>query len=204
MTRGWTEHSGRALELAMENVDTDQIIPARFMSTPRSEGYAKYLFHDLRRDADGALLSTFPLNDHADATILITQRNFGTGSSREAAVYALAAAGIRVIIAPSFGDIFAGNAVNNGVLPATVNEADIDALTASMAGQNADLIVSLETLTISCNSVRVPFALSDTWSLKLKNGWDDIDLTLQHTPEIQRFKEVRREEHPRAWPDVAR
>ncbi|MCV6594783.1 MAG: 3-isopropylmalate dehydratase small subunit, partial [Silicimonas sp.] len=119
---GWTTHSGAALALDRENVDTDQLIPARFMSTPRADGYGDFLLHDLRRDGEGEPVSDFPLNRHPKASILVTGRNFGSGSSREAAVYALIDFGIRVVVAPSFGDIFASNAVNNGLLPARVED----------------------------------------------------------------------------------
>ena len=110
---GWSTHTGTAVYLPRDNVDTDQLIPARFMSTPRSEGYGKFLLHDLRRDDRGDLDPDFPLNSHPDASVLIAGANFGSGSSREAAVYALVDAGFRAVIAPSFGDIFASNAVNN-------------------------------------------------------------------------------------------
>ena len=117
---GWREHEGMAVGLPTENIDTDQLIPARFMSTPRSEGYGDFLLHDVRGgDPD------FPLNHHPTTTVLVTRRNFGSGSSREAAVYALVDYGIRAVIAPSFGDIFAGNAVNNGLLAAALPEEDV-------------------------------------------------------------------------------
>ncbi len=118
---GWTKHSGTAVALDLESVDTDQLIPARFMSTPRSEGYGRFLLHDIRNDADGAPIADFPLKRIPGASVLVTRRNFGSGSSREAAVYALVDFGIRVVIAPSFGDIFAANAVNNGLLPAQIS-----------------------------------------------------------------------------------
>ena len=120
---GWTRHEGLAVGLPRENVDTDQLIPARFMATPRSEGYGRFLLHDLRGDG-------FPLDaPEADgASVLVARRNFGSGSSREAAVYALVDAGFRAVIAPSFGDIFAGNAVNNGLLPAVAAAGEVEAL----------------------------------------------------------------------------
>ena len=114
---GWIRHEGMAAGLPLESIDTDQLIPARFMSAPRSEGYGKFLLHDMRYDAEGNPRD-FPMSP--DASILVTRRNFGSGSSREAAVYALVDFGIRVVVAPSFGDIFASNAVNNGLLPARV------------------------------------------------------------------------------------
>ena len=108
--------SARACPFPYANVDTDQLIPARFMRRPRTEGYGPFLLHDLRRRADGELDPDFPVNAeaYAGAEILVARRNFGCGSSREAAVYALADFGFRAVIAPSFGDIFSSSAVKNG------------------------------------------------------------------------------------------
>src|SRR6202008_1868795 len=109
----------KACPLLLANVDTHQILPARFLKLPRSSELGRALFHDLRRDAHGNERQDFPLNRPIwrDARVLIAGRNFGGGSSREAAVYALYEAGIRCVVAPSFGDIFAQNAVKNGLLP---------------------------------------------------------------------------------------
>ncbi len=196
-TKGWTVHQGRAAALPIENIDTDQIIPARFMSAPRASGYGRFLLHDLRRDGD-ALRPDFPLNHTAaqGASILITRRNFGGGSSREAAVYALVDAGFRVVIAPSFGDIFAGNAVNNGLLPARVSEAQAEALLASCP---ATLTVDLDSLSI-VGADSTPFALDPVWRQKLINGWDDIDLTASHGAAITAFAARRRRAAPWVWP----
>jgi hypothetical protein len=110
-----TRVAGAGCPLGLASVDTDQLIPARFMKRPRSEGYGGYLLHDLRRDEAGAENPDFPLNRPGwrEAPILVARRNFGSGSSREAAVYALADHGVRVVLAPTFGDIFASNAVKN-------------------------------------------------------------------------------------------
>ena len=191
---GWTRHEGRAVHLAQDNVDTDQIIPARFMSTPRSEGYADYLMHDLRRDDDGALREDFALNATPEASILLAGRNFGSGSSREAAVYALVDAGFRVVIAESFGDIFAANAVNNGLLPAVLPEKDIARLAAA-----PDLAVDLDSLEVTTGAESIGFDLDARWREKLMQGWDDIDLTLQHREAIAAFRADRRQ-IPGAWP----
>lgn len=195
---GWTTHEGRAVALPLENVDTDQIIPARFMSAPRASGYGRFLLHDLRRDGD-VLRPDFPLNQPAadGASLLVTRRNFGGGSSREAAVYALVDAGYRAVIAPGFGDIFAGNAVNNGLLPARVSEADAEAL---MALCPAAMTVDLERLTISGAGLSVAFTLDPVWRQKLINGWDDIDLTASHAQAIADFAVRRRASAPWVWP----
>ena len=188
---GWNTCEGRAVYLPQENVDTDQLIPARFMSTPRSQGYGDYLLHDLRRDADGALLPDFPLNASPDASILLAGRNFGTGSSREAAVYALVDAGFRAVIAPGFGDIFASNAVNNGLLPARLGTAQIKKLVAALAEKQAKIRIDLTTCEIVAETLTVQFGLDDMWRTKLIKGWDDIDLTLQHAGEIARYRAER-------------
>ena len=182
---GWTTHSGTTVALDRDNIDTDQLIPARFMSTPRSEGYGQFLLYDLRFDTDGIEKDDFPLNRSPDASILIAGRNFGSGSSREAAVYALVDFGIQVVIAPSFGDIFASNAVNNGLLPARVDASDMAALTAAAGGTAT---VSLEYLTITRGRHTVPFDIDPIWREKLINGWDDIDLTRKHAEAIAAFR----------------
>ena len=122
----------KAIVLPQANIDTDQLIPARFLKRPRAEGYGHLLLHDMRRDSSGAPRDN-PL-DHpirAGAALLIARRNFGCGSSREGAVYALADFGIRCVAAPSFGDIFASNAVKNSLLPAQVSVGDAEALLTS-------------------------------------------------------------------------
>ncbi len=197
---GWTTHDGTAVALDRENVDTDQLIPARFMSTPRSEGYGRYLLHDLRFDAVGVPVADFPLNQVPDATVLVSRRNFGSGSSREAAVYALADFGIRAVIAPSFGDIFASNAVNNGLLPARVVEEDADMLIAALSEASAPAHVDLDANAIRVGEITVIFTVDEIWRRKLINGWDDIDLTHQHSGAIATFRETRTRLHPWAIP----
>lgn len=185
---GWSAHSGLAVALDRENVDTDQLIPARFMSTPRSEGYGDFLLHDMRTGNDGSPIAAFPLNAVPDASILISRRNFGSGSSREAAVYALVDFGIRVVIAPSFGDIFASNSVNNGLLPARVSEAEVDAAIAMLADGAKEVTVDLTDKRIRFGNTTLEFTLDDVWQQKLMNGWDDIDLTQNHKQAISVFR----------------
>ena len=107
---GWSTDKGMAVCLPQANIDTDQLIPARFMSVPRAQGYGRFLLHDMRREETGDLNADFPLNAQEGISVLVAGRNFGSGSSREAAVYALVDSGIRAVFAPSFGDIFASNA----------------------------------------------------------------------------------------------
>ncbi len=197
---GWTTHTGTALLLPIDNVDTDQLIPARFMSTPRSAGYGQYLLHDLRHDEDGAPKPDFPLNRTKDASILVAGPNFGSGSSREAAVYTLVDAGFRAVIAPSFGDIFASNAVNNGLLPAKVSNTHADTLQMALKDGPLEMTIDLNTGQITMADTTIPIELQDNWRTKLINGWDDIDLTLQHAKAIRSFKNQRRAEAAWAWP----
>ncbi|WP_432816861.1 3-isopropylmalate dehydratase small subunit [Sulfitobacter sp. JB4-11] len=197
---GWVHHKGPAVALPRDNIDTDQLIPARFMSTPRSAGYGDYLLHDMRRLDAGALDPAFPLNRFGAASVLIAGPNFGSGSSREAAVYALVDAGFRTVIAPSFADIFAGNAVNNGLLPARVTPSEADQLTAACDDGTAEVEIDLETGCIRCGDLRITFDLDESWRVKLMNGWDDIDLTQQHTDAIATYREERQRDAPWAWP----
>ncbi len=166
------------------------------MSTPRSEGYGQFLLHDLRRDPDGKVLADFPLNRHGLASILVTGRNFGSGSSREAAVYALVDAGIKAVFATSFGDIFASNAVNNGLLPAHVSEEDIQLLFQALADDALQADVSLSKNQLLIGDLRISFDLDPSWRTKLINGWDDIDLTLAHKQEIDRHVENLKQRAP--------
>jgi len=200
---GWRTHRGTALGLPVSNVDTDQLIPARFMSVPRAQGYGPYLLHDMRRDDTGALHEDFPLNAHPEASVIVAGRNFGSGSSREAAVYALVDAGIRAVIAPSFGDIFASNAVNNGLLPAKVDADAHAALEAAIARGPQAVTIDIDTRTITLDAARLGFDLDDSWATKLINGWDDIDLTRNHRAAIAAFKERRSQTAAWAWPRAA-
>lgn len=196
---GWQTHRGAALGLPFEDIDTDQLIPARFMSRPRTDGYGAFLLHDLRHDISG-VPKDFPLNRHPHVSILIAGANFGSGSSREAAVYALVDFGIRAVFAPSFGDIFAGNAVNNGLLAATI-PPDIFAQLQSMT-QTAPCPAQIDLAdgTGKVGDIAFRFSLDETARTKLINGWDDIDMTAQHSAAIAGFSQRHRDQHPWAWP----
>jgi 3-isopropylmalate/(R)-2-methylmalate dehydratase small subunit len=190
----FTRLEGMACPLGLANVDTDQLIPARFMKRSRTEGYGQFLLHDLRFDSLGNAAEGFILSDprYASTRILVARRNFGTGSSREAAVYALWDYGIRCVIAPSFGDIFASNAVKNGLLPARAEEVDVERLLDALAvAQPPVLAVDLDALTIAGAGHTVRFTVDPVRRLQLLNGWDDIDLTDRHREEIIRFRKQR-------------
>jgi 3-isopropylmalate/(R)-2-methylmalate dehydratase small subunit len=191
-----------ACPLGLANVDTDQLIPARFMKRSRADGYGGFLLHDLRFLTDGSPVGGFALNDgrFAGARILVARRNFGTGSSREAAVYALWDYGVRCVVAPSFGDIFASNAVKNGLLPATVSEQDAETLLAELAEAQTELSVDLGAMTIRCGDRIIGFAIDPVRRLQLLNGWDDMDLTDRHGAEIAAYRMERRRVEPWAWP----
>lgn len=198
----FTTRTAIACPLGLENVDTDQLIPARFMSRPRSAGYGGFLLHDLRFEL-GAAKRDFLLNvaPYSGAGFLVARRNFGTGSSREAAVYALRDFGIACVIAPSFGDIFASNAVKNGLLPATVTPEDAEALLKHLeTTDNPETTVDLEAMTITSGNFRCSFTLDPVRRLQLLNGWDDLDLTRQHTQEIAAFRAERIAAHPWVMP----
>ena len=188
-----------ACPLPFANIDTDQLIPARFMRRPRAEGYGPFLLHDVRRRPDGELDPEFPLNRpmYKGSQILVARRNFGGGSSREAAVYALADFGFRAVIAPSFGDIFASNAVKNGVLPALVEETTAEDLLAALSsGATPVCSVDLPTQTIRAHAKTAPFAIDPTWKQQLLNGWDDIGLTLRNEGDISSFESKRAAAQP--------
>ena len=187
-----TEFTGIAAPLDLSNVDTDQIMPARFMRRPRDERYAQYGFHDLRFGPDGAPRPDFPLNRPPwdRAAILVGGRNFGVGSSREAAVYALQALGLRCVVASSFGDIFFGNALKNGLLPVQLDAAVVTELREAAASEpGLQLSVSLERQILSSpGGPEHAFTIPTFARECLLRGLDEIGLTLTLLPEIEAFE----------------
>src|SRR3984957_8229437 len=191
----FTTLTATACPIEIVNLNTDQLIPVRFLKLPRSAGLGKFLLHDLRYDAQGHERPDFPLNRPAwrEARILIGGRNFACGSSREAAVYALVDWGIRCVIAPSFGDIFAGNAVQNGLLTAAVPDDVAAELMAQLTTTPATPVtVDLEQQTISCGNHSYGFGIDPVRRLRLLNGWDDIALTESFRARIAAFKAADR------------
>ena len=182
--------TAKACPLMMPNLNTDQILPARYLKWPRSKGLGAVLFQDLRSDSTGHERADFALNRPAwrDAKILVGGRNFGGGSSREAAVYALYDAGFRCVIAPSFGDIFSQNAVKNGLLTAALGDADVAEL-AQAVTSDPELFVTVDLgqQTIACDRRSYSFAIDPVSRNQLMNGWDDIDLTESYRTRISGF-----------------
>lgn len=180
-----------ACPLPQPNLNTDQILPARYLKWLRAKGLGTVLFADLRADPDGKERAEFPLNQPAwrDAKIVVAGRNFGSGSSREAAVYALFDYGIRCVIASSFGDIFAQNAVKNGLLTAIVSERDATELaTAIAADPGREITVDLERQTIRCGNQFYNFTIDPVSRNQLLNGWDDVDLTESYRTKISAYR----------------
>jgi 3-isopropylmalate/(R)-2-methylmalate dehydratase small subunit len=199
----FTQLTAAACPIDIVNLNTDALLPARFLKFPRSDGLGKFLLQDLRCDAQGRERPDFALNRPVwrDARILVGQRNFGCGSSRESAVYALLDRGIGCVIAPSFGDIFAGNAVQNGLLTAIVGEDEAAGLIHRLNEQpSLPVTVDLKKQTISCGGHAVPFLIDPVRRARLLNGWEDIDLTQSYRDKIAEFKATDRLRRPWAWP----
>lgn len=193
----------QAAALDMPNVDTDQIIPARFLWRSRADGFGDLLFNDLRTSEDGTAKPDFVLNRIKSAKILVADRNFGCGSSREHAVWALLDAGIRVVIAPSFGDIFFNNGLKNGLLPIVLPEARCQALRAALArNQGAAMAVDLETQTVTGPIGVNDGGGSDHFDIDpfrkklLLSGMDDITFTMTQQDTIAAFEDRYRAEQP--------
>src|SRR5437870_1177344 len=185
-------HTGLAAALDRPNVDTDQIIPKQFLKRIERTGFGQFLFYDWRFAADGSLDSSFPFNDprFSGASILIAGKNFGCGSSREHAPWALADYGFRAIIAPSFADIFANNSRKNGLLPVTLTDDEVSYLM-KQAGESAtyQLTINLEDKTVThAAGFLARFEIGDFERYCLLEGLDDIDLTLRHADAIDAFE----------------
>jgi 3-isopropylmalate/(R)-2-methylmalate dehydratase small subunit len=198
-----TTLTGTACPIDQSNLNTDQILPARYLKWTRAMGFGKVLFHDLRFDAEGREKSDFPLNKPVwrKSTTLVSARNFGCGSSREAAVYALYDFGVRCVIAPSFGDIFAGNAVQNGLLTAIVTEEEAAEIMRSLAQMpELPVTVDLEQQTILCGNRTYKLRVDPIRRMRLLNGWDDLALTENYRERISAFKADDKIKRPWAMP----
>ena len=188
-------HTGHVAPLPRPNVDTDQIIPKQFLKRVERTGFGQFLFYDWRFQPNGEPNTDFELNDprYRGASILIAGKNFGCGSSREHAPWALADYGFRAIIAPSFADIFANNCLKNGLLTVVLSESDVSALTdRAQQIDGYELTVDLENKVVADSSgFSVSFEIGDFQRNCLLEGLDDIGLTLQHEDAIAKYEQRR-------------
>ncbi len=186
----FTTHTGRAVPLRRSNVDTDQIIPASYLKRVSRAGFGEGLFAAWREDP------SFVLNQpqYDGATILVAGSDFGTGSSREHAVWALTDYGFRVVIAPRFGDIFRTNSTKAGLLPVGLPEATVTALQDAIEADPAtEVVVDLDNRVVLAEAagIKAPFQIDDYTRWRLMEGLDDIGLTLRHVDDITAFEHSR-------------
>jgi 3-isopropylmalate/(R)-2-methylmalate dehydratase small subunit len=186
-------HQGRVAPLRRNHVDTDQIIPKNFLKRIERTGFGPFLFHDWRRTPAGELDPAFSLNQpqYAGASILVAGPNFGCGSSREHAAWALTDAGFRAVVAPSFADIFRNNAVGNGLLPVAISESAANTiLDRAEAGNGYELVIDLERREVrDSQGLSEPFAFDEASRQRLLEGKDEIDLILANEPDIAAFEQ---------------
>tara|TARA_Y100000385_G_scaffold204353_1_gene211696 strand:- start:626 stop:1213 length:588 start_codon:yes stop_codon:yes gene_type:complete len=181
--------------LTVENVDTDQIIPARFLKATDRKGFGENLFRDWRFTTDGQTKEDFPLNQTKySGAILVAGNNFGCGSSREHAAWALADYGFKVVISSFFADIFKGNALNNGILPVQVTPQNLQRIFSAIDKDNlVEAVVDLENqkLIIDVADIAVSFEINDYKKMCLINGYDDIDYLISQKEAIEAFEQKR-------------
>jgi 3-isopropylmalate/(R)-2-methylmalate dehydratase small subunit len=184
---------GTAAPLPRANIDTDQIIPKQFLKRVERSGFGEYLFYDWARDAEGELDPEFVLNRpaYAEAVILVTGPNFGSGSSREHAPWSLEDWGFRAIVAPSFADNFRSNSTKIGLLPVELTDGEVGRLTAIATEPGNEVVVDLETQTVSAPGFTASFAIDPFTKHCLLNGLDEIALTLEHGDDIAAFEHGR-------------
>jgi 3-isopropylmalate/(R)-2-methylmalate dehydratase small subunit len=191
------KHTGTGVPLRRSNVDTDQIIPAVYLKRVTRSGFEDGLFAAWRSDPD------FVLNQEAfkKGTVLVAGADFGTGSSREHAVWALQNYGFKVVISSRFADIFRGNSLKGGLLTIIVSQEDVEALWSAIeSAPDTAITVDLETRTVSYNSKVLEFAIDDYTRWRLMEGLDDIGLTLKQTDSIDEFEKTRADYKPKTLP----
>ena len=192
-------HTGAVAALDRANIDTDQIIPKQFLKRVERTGFGEFLFYDWRFLPEGRADPSFPLNNprYASASILVTGRNFGCGSSREHAPWALLDYGFQVVIAQSFADIFANNCLKNGLVPVALKESEVAAIVRrTLNGEPYRLTVDLERLVVTDESdFEAAFLIDSFQRYCLMEGLDEIGLTLKHEAEISSYE---RRPHPTA------
>ena len=171
------------------NIDTDQIVPKQFLKLIQKSGFGQYLFFDWRYEKDGKPKKDFVLNDlqYKNSKILLVRDNFGCGSSREHAVWALQDYGFQVIVSTSFADIFYSNCFKNGVLPIRVNEQTLQKLFST----KSEIEVDLERQIIWVNAITIPFDIEAYWKKVLLEGLDDIAVTLKHEDKILKYEKAQ-------------
>ena len=196
-------HSGVAAPLNLVNVDTDMIIPKQFLKTIKRTGLSEGLFDEMRRTPEGEVVEGFALNQpqYKDSSVLVAGDNFGCGSSREHAPWALVDWGFRVIIAPSFADIFYNNCFNNSILPIALPQEQVDKLMQD-ANQASTISVNVEALTIERpNGEVIRFTLDEGLQRRLLEGLDPVGMTLEHAEDITTFETSDRADRP--WAHMA-
>lgn len=190
----FTAHTGRAVPLRRSNVDTDQIIPAHWLKKVTRDGFEDGLFEAWRKD------ESFVLNrpERKGASVLVAGPDFGTGSSREHAVWALQNFGFRTVISSRFADIFRGNSLKNGLLTVVLDQQVVDTLwELTEADPKAEITVDLEAREVRAEGITVAFELDENARWRLLNGLDDISLTLQNEPDIAAYEATRPAHKPR-------
>lgn len=189
MKEKFTTLTSTAVPITVENIDTDQIIPARFLKATTREGFGDNLFRDWRYDADNNPVKDFPLNNPAyTGKILVAGKNFGCGSSREHAAWAIYDYGFRIVVSSFFADIFKNNALNNAVLPVVVSDAFLNELLETIQNNpQTEVIVDLENQFISFNGKKESFDINAYKKTCLMNGYDDIDYLLSLRSEIKEY-----------------
>ena len=187
--------SSRVVPLPIENIDTDQIIPARFLKATTREGFGNNLFRDWRFDSEDQPKADFVMNDPTyKGKVLVAGKNFGCGSSREHAAWAIQDYGFDVVVSSFFADIFKGNALNNGVLPITVPEEFLEKIFEKVfANPDTEVVVDLEAQTIGIEGTddKFTFEINPYKKSCLFNGYDDIDYILSQKAEIEAFEQNR-------------
>lgn len=193
----FTVLKGIAAPLPMTNIDTDMIIPKQFLKTIERTGLGRYLFNDMRFDEAGKEKPDFVLNqaEYRHANILVAGENFGCGSSREHAPWALLDFGIRAVIAPSYADIFYNNCFKNGILPVILPKDVIKELQKA-AAEKHEISVNLEEKYVICANKKYSFDVEDFRRHCLLNGLDDIGLTMVHSAEINTFEQRQKQQQP--------
>ncbi|TGL90006.1 3-isopropylmalate dehydratase small subunit [Leptospira congkakensis] len=197
--KNWTIHTGIAVPIPREDIDTDQILPKQFMKLIDKKGFGKHLFHDWRYlDLEGKNPNPdFLLNQDRfkNASVLIAGKNFGCGSSREHAPWALSDFGFRAILAPSFADIFSINSAKNGIALIRLKEEEIHSLNAWVSkNPGSQIWINLENLEVQAGDETFFFHLDSASVNRIRNGLDDIDITLKNESEILEFERLRKTE----------